>query len=423
MRLATANMYNQAVENITAKQVDITRQQGKVSSGQRVERASDDPISAARAERALNRITQLQAEQRALDAQRDSLTVAESTLGSAGGLLQRFRELLVQAGNATNTGSDRTTLANEMRSIREQLLALANTKDANGNALFGGLEIAKVQGVASEAFTTTGAEPNLVYQFNGTPGQNSPTQSAVPYTMDGNAIFMQVPKGNGYYDVTLGAANTGQISTDIGQFSTTPAGGAITTSYQISFAMTGTPAVATYTVDTVPPTVPLGTGTFVSGQPISFTDTAPAPDVNIALTVYGTPAAGDTVAIAPYTLGNPATDSLFGLLDDAINGITGASSKAPALAQAVAQGLTHVDSSLDKIQAARGQAGQWLNRADTVTGLNETVAGQLESDRSNAQDLDMAAGISNLQQLTTGYQAALQSYAKIQGLSLFDYIR
>lgn len=417
MRLATANTFESTVDNITSRQLDLANLQDKVSSGQRVTKASDDPISAARAERALSRITQLQAEQRALNVQRDSLAIAESTLGDATSLMNRFRELAVSVGTGSMSGPDRTTIANEMQSIRDQVFSLANTRSSNGVYLFSGLESAQVQGVTTPAFTITGAPPNQQYQYNGTPGQNSPTQAAVPYTVDGNSTWMQVPKGNGIYDVTLGAANKGQIATDMGQFSTTPPGGTMATNYQITFTVTGN--TTTYSVNTTPAT----TGTYVPGQAIAFTDTVAAPNVNISLMVQGTPQTGDTVDIAPYSVANPANGSLFEMMDKVINGVSGANSSAPGLAQAVAQGLTRIDAGMEKLQATRGQAGLWLSRADTVTTSNDALNSQLETDRSNAQDLDMVRGISDLQKMQTGYQAALQSYAQIQKLSLFDYIR
>ena len=46
----------------------------------------------------------------------------------------------------------------------------------------------------------------------------------------------------------------------------------------------------------------------------------------------------------------------------------------------------------------------------------------LESDRSRAIDVDMVKAISDFNKTQTGYQAALQSYAQIQRLSLFNYI-
>ena len=428
MRLASANTFDSTVSTLTSRQSALSAQQDRVSAGLRVVKASDDPISAASAERALSRITQLQADQRALNVQRNALANAESTLGQAGDLMQRFRELTISAGSGSKNATDRTTIANEMTTIREQLFSLANTRDSNGVYLFSGLEIDQVQGVMTPAFTTTGAAPNLGYDFNGTSGQNLPTQNAVPFTMDGNDVFMQVPKGNGVYDITLGAANTGQISTDIGQYS----GVVPSNNYQITFSGTGT-ATTFSVVDTTNAATLVTSAPYTSGQPITFPDPVafPASTQTLTVTVSGTPGSGDKVNIAPYddptaipVIGtNFPNTSLFALMDDAINGITATSSSNAGLSQAISQALTHIDSGMTKLLAARGQAGIWLNRADTITSSNESRSMQLETDRSNAQDLDMVTGISDMEKIKTGYQVALQSYAQIQKLSLFDYIR
>ena len=45
-----------------------------------------------------------------------------------------------------------------------------------------------------------------------------------------------------------------------------------------------------------------------------------------------------------------------------------------------------------------------------------------QSERSNAEDLDMVEAISLFQNRQSGYQAALQAYASVQKLSLFQYL-
>ncbi|PIZ22806.1 MAG: flagellar hook-associated protein 3, partial [Comamonadaceae bacterium CG_4_10_14_0_8_um_filter_57_29] len=66
--------------------------------------------------------------------------------------------------------------------------------------------------------------------------------------------------------------------------------------------------------------------------------------------------------------------------------------------------------------------GDLLNRADRITGNQESRNIQLEADRSRAEDLDMVKGISDFNNQQTGYSAALQTYAKVQQLSLFNFI-
>jgi len=77
---------------------------------------------------------------------------------------------------------------------------------------------------------------------------------------------------------------------------------------------------------------------------------------------------------------------------------------------------------MGRVSAIRGQAGDLLNRADRISANQDKRGIQLESDRSRAEDLDMVKGISDFNNQQTGYSAALQTYASIQNLSLFNFI-
>ena len=57
-------MYDNAIRNVSARQTSLVNLQENLTSGKRVVRASDDPVSAAQAERALTRISRIQTEQR-----------------------------------------------------------------------------------------------------------------------------------------------------------------------------------------------------------------------------------------------------------------------------------------------------------------------------------------------------------------------
>lgn len=434
MRLATSTIHDRAMNSIAQSQTSLSQLQDSISSGKRVTVASDDPVAAAAAERSLTRIAQLQAQQRALGVQRDALGTAEGALGTATTLLQRFRELTLSAGNAATSATDRNTLADEMQSIREQLVSVANTQDNNGVYLFSGWETTQAQGKGMAPVAVgTAVSGAPTYTYTGCNGQSDPTQAGVPYTMNGSAIFMQVPKGNGVFDVSVGANNTGQLSTNLGQASVTPTGAAMSNSYQIQFAASPIVGNNSFTYSVVDVTNPAAPVTVVAAQPytagqtIGFSATnAMGATESISLSVDGNPKAGDSLVITPYGSAaspNPPNDSLFALLDQTIGSVRGANSSAPNLSQAVAKGLSRLDAGMNLVSAARSQAGIWLNRADMQSTANGVQATQLEQDRSQAQDLDMASAISKLTQQNTGYQAALQSYASIQKMSLFDYLR
>ncbi len=395
MRISTANNYDNGLEQLFKRQSDLAMQQEKLSSGQKVNRASDDPAGAAQAERATLRISRIETEQRALEVQRNALATAESALGEATSLVQNVRDLVIAAGNGGYSARDRATLANQMTNLRDQLFALANRSDSNGTPLFGGL------GSPGTPFADTPA----AVQFLGVAGQRSATTTALPGAMNGQAIWMEVPSGNGVFEVALGAGNTGTAWTDAG---TVVAPGSLTgNNYSVSYTVAA--GITTYDVVNTSTATTVASGqAYVDGAPIQFD--------GLSVVVRGQPLNGDTLTLAPSTRTN-----IFKVLDDAIASINNAPGD-NKLAQAVTLSLVQMDSSLERLQAARAQAGDWLNRADNITQAQAANSLALESRRSQAIDLDMAKGISDFNKFQTGYQAALQSYAQIQKLSLFNFV-
>lgn len=398
MRLGTANTYDSTLDHLMRRQVELSSQQEKLSSGKKINRASDDPTGAALAERALTRNTRIETEERALVMQRNAVTLAESTLGDATALMQSLRELVVKANNGAMNSANRISLAQEMRGLRDQLFTNANRNDTNGIPLFGGL------GSAGTPFS----DPATGVLFNGIPGQRTSTEVSLPGAMDGNAIFMNVPTGNGTFNVGLGGANTGTVWVAPGQVITP---GALTgDNYSVTFTVSATvPPVTTYdVVDTTTATTIAAAQPYVDGQTIAFD--------GMSFVSHGIPQNGDTLLVTPST----QTD-VFAVIDRAIAAIDGATGN-NVMTQATNLALVEFDAGMDRIQSARGQAGDWLNRGDRISDAQNSRSIQLQSDRSKAEDLDMVQGISDFQKMQTGYQAALQSYASVQRLSLFNFI-
>ncbi len=176
---------------------------------------------------------------------------------------------------------------------------------------------------------------------------------------------------------------------------------------------------AQYSIIRTPAGEPLtGTNPFTSAdypadKPVEIPVTA-IPGVSLNLT--GKPQVGDAV-----TLALRPSSSIFEAVDNAISQI-GTAGSTNAATQAVAQALASFDQGLSRIQNVRSFAGDLLNRADRITGNQETRSVQLEADRSRAEDLDMIKGISDFQNQQVGYEAALKSYAMVQKLSLFNFI-
>lgn len=403
-RLGSANTYDNALRNLSKRQSALSNLQENLTSGKKVVRASDDPTGAAQAERAMTRISRIATDQRALEAQRNSIAMAEGTLGDVTDALQNFRELVVSAGNGVLSSAERKSITIQLQGLRDQVFSLANRKDSNGQPLFSAL------GSALAPFVGPNAPPQD-YAFNGLPGQSASSEVAIPFTLDGDSAFMLQTNRDGVYNVSLGS-NMTNLKT--GPATLNPPTAATGASYSISFtSVTAAAGNTTASYDIVDSgsgaAVATGTKTYTTGQSFTVTEMP-----GLSLTITGTPAVADTVKVE-------SSPSLFSVLDDAINSIGGASSNATA-SQAVSQALGNIDIGMGRVSAVRGQAGDLLNRADRITSNQEARSIQLEADRSRAEDLDMVKGIADFQNQQTGYQAALQSYAQVQKLSLFNYI-
>ncbi len=393
-RLATANVYDNSISQLTTRQSQMSKLQEQLSSAKRVLRPSDDPTAAGQAERASTRLARVSADQRALEVQRNAVATAEATLGDATTAMQSFRTLLVQAGNTALTATDRASVAQQLSTLRDQLVGYANTRDSNGQPLFGGM------GSTAAPFSDVGG----TVVFNGIPGQTGAAENGIPQTLDGQATWMDVPTGNGVFAMSQNSSSA-TVSSDVGQV-TNPA--ALTGhGYAVTFSVTA--GVTTFDVlDTQTNTAVLSAQPYKAGQSIQFD--------GISFIANGTPTPGDQLLV------NPSTRSgLFGVLDQAIAGVRGGGSPS-AITQSVSQGLAQVDSALSRLSATRGRAGDLLNRVDNIGDRQSAQSLQLEADRSRAEDLDMVKALSSFKTQETAYSAALGSYAQIQKLSLFNYI-
>lgn len=410
-RLGSANTYDVAIRNVMTRQSSLEKLQENLTSGKKIVRASDDPTGAAIAERAIMRLARIETDQRALASQKSSIAQAESTLGDFNDALQNFRDLVVSAGNGSHTAQERRSIADQLTGLRNQILTLANRKDTNGMPLFSAL------GSALQPFVGPQALP-LDYTFAGLPGQTASTDVAIPFALDGDQAFMMQPARDGVYNVTLGNV-------------TAPSHVLTTSGVQLidSSLVTGSPYTVTITgVDTtsVPGTTTVtwdvadttgATGPFSGTKTYASTTNASIDVVEIpglSLSIKGAPSVGDVLKVDPRP-------SIFSVLDDAIRDI-GSATDGNAASQAVGQAITNIDIGIGRVSAVRGQAGDLLNRADRISANQEKRSIQVEGDRSRAEDLDMTKGISDFQNQQTGFSAALQSYAQIQKLSLFNFL-
>ena len=124
---------NMAIQNTKSEQA-IER----ISSGLRINSASDDAAGSAIASKMESQVRSLGV---AIRNSHDAISMtqtAEGALGEMENILQRVRELSVQAGNSTLSAADRTAIQSEVTALTAEMDDIAKTTNFNGVSLLNG---------------------------------------------------------------------------------------------------------------------------------------------------------------------------------------------------------------------------------------------------------------------------------------------
>lgn len=440
-RMGTAHMYDRTITNINKQQSELALQMEHATAGKRVIRASDDPVAAAQAERARNRMSRIESDQRVLDAQVSTISYAEATLGEINSALQQFRELTVQAGNASYDDTQRDAIAQQLISLRDQIASYTNRKDSNGLPLFRGLD-------------TKSETPFPAQQSGIHAGQVNAGEYSITNSLNGAFAFFDVTPGNGVFRMAVPPAafmaenstqsipaNKGKVWADVGAITNPAAADGAPDDWVIVFEKdpNGPEGAMIYKTHTrqayedylsdlkahnedpvtnpVAPALPAATltGPFQANKSVEI--------YGMTLTLKGTPEEGDSIVVDRVVASEQPKLSMFEVMDQAITAITTKSKDQPgALEHGVALSLANLDTAMSRVSTVRATAGDLLNQADRKSESLTTQSDLQEVQRSNAEDIDMVKALSDMKAQETAVSVALQSYASIQKLSLFNYI-
>jgi flagellin len=139
--ISSLNTYRQMSANGAAQAKNMER----LSSGLRINKASDDAAGLAISEKMRGQIRGLEMASKNAQDGISFLQTAEGALNETHSILQRMRELSVQSANDTNTDSDRSKLQNEMDQLAEEITRISNSTEFNGqNLINGGIQSGNV---------------------------------------------------------------------------------------------------------------------------------------------------------------------------------------------------------------------------------------------------------------------------------------
>jgi flagellin len=127
-----------AQRNLGMSASSLATSMQRLSSGLRVNSAKDDAAGLAIAERFLTQSRGLTVGARNSNDGISLAQTAEGALGKVGDMLQRMRELAVQASNATNSSADRKALQAEVKQLTDEVDRVAKQTSFNGKTVLDG---------------------------------------------------------------------------------------------------------------------------------------------------------------------------------------------------------------------------------------------------------------------------------------------
>lgn len=124
--------------NLNRSQSSLATSLQRLSSGLRINSAKDDAAGLAISDRMTSQINGLNMASRNANDGISLAQTAEGALSQAGNLLQRMRELSIQAANSTNSASDRASLQSEVNQLKQEIDRVSSTTEFNGLKLLDG---------------------------------------------------------------------------------------------------------------------------------------------------------------------------------------------------------------------------------------------------------------------------------------------
>jgi len=478
MKISTQLQFNRAAAQMGTLTGNLSAQQARISSGT----AFNAPREAPQDATTLLRLDALKTGQEArlglLDRAEARARAQEASLRSASDILIRVKELAIQASNGTYNAADRRTFALEVRALNDELLALANTQDAEGNAVFAGAA------TAAQAFQK---DPSGAVQYLGdstgvelSVGGNRALNIARPGTtyfgpvsvpggpriLSDSALESFTVEGSagaepGSYAVTIAQLAQGQSSLSTAFDSSDVA---LNSGNPLSLTVGQAGAVQTLTINSPTPEAiaeALNSAELGLSAELRVLDEAMG---SVALVVDG-----GTGADAAFSLDDPTGELGWATVQNALNAQAEINGEAQESAtnrfelgaglsiEATSVGLEETfevrtrdgfftvletfaegleanvqqqDRSLAQLETMLESMSLGLARVGTdlsaVERTRDVMAEeQLQTDAliSDLRDLDFAEAITKLRADQLALEAAQSSFARIAGQSLFDFLR
>ena len=373
----------------------------KLSSGLKINKAADNATGLAISEKMRSQIRGLdQASQNTQDGI-SVVQTAEGAIEEVGNIVQRMRELSVQAANETNTGSDRSKISEELTQLHEEIDRIAESTQFNGKDLLNGTNTVRVENghTVNQAANGNAKDKVTIEVQDGFDFDALPDDLKIKLKDADGTIHTSNVKDAGYGITITGGDTT--TKTKINQGGTIT----ITDTNGKSIKFTVKDAAGIDFANEVDLGKKAATTEEISGKEIS-------------LQVGANTADSQTLKVK---IENVSTDSL-GLDADTITKMAKEGTKGTTAANEMIKSL---DKALERVNTSRANLGAMQNRLETTASNLTTSNENLTAAESRIRDVDVAEEMMNLSKLNLINQAAqaMMSQAKSQPEGVMQLLR
>ncbi|EAR09451.1 flagellar hook-associated protein FlgL [Reinekea blandensis] len=415
-RVSTYWTFQRPVNDMLRLQSNLNKTSEQIASGKKMLSPADDPVGAARVLQLDQEIALLNQYERNITLLDSRLEQEEGVLDGVTSVLQRVRELTVQAGNAAvYSESERQAIALELDERLKELFDLANSRDGSGEYLFSGFQGEKQTFVQN---------PGGGYGYQGDEGVRF-LQISRTITMasgdTGKDIFMDVPATVPSFNSYASNENRGNPPGIISQ--------GITVDQEALDEFFPENAVITFEnpLDVDPPrknyTVrQKSDGRVIDGlENIPYNSGSPIGFAGMNVNVIGNPAPGDQFIVET----SPSQNMMVTVekLTFALNNYSTSPEFSDVYDTAISNTLENIDNALQNVSQVRARIGARLNTTENTANQHADNKLAAQDIRADIRDLDYAEAVSRLQLEEFILQATQQSFATTTQLNLFDFIR
>ena len=403
MRVTTNMTYQSSMRALQKASERLDKASEQMTTGDKFSTAGEDPTGMAQKLSLSSKITAFQqysANGSLLDS---SLTLEGTILDSVTTNLQSAYTLTQKSVNGAMSAADKKSIASELEQLQTQLYDLMNSKNADGEYIFGGNQSQTQPFVKNDAGD---------YEFKGDTGQRmiqvAPSVQ-IAANDSGLSVFQQVATRR-----TLSAATATDLA--IGVSSQSEFDSFFRNQYDFT-----TPANNVYTISTTAasPDQYLITGNngysqagdYIPGEAINFN--------GISLTMAAAAGGG----AQQFNLDAPTNDNVLNSLNTMIDKLKNSSSLTDEeWASTVANVQTHINNTLDRVGITQGAIGGRQNNLEQIIDSNSALETITAEARANVSEIDLYEAISNVSLQENALTMAQQAFAKVNTSTLFDYL-